>query len=399
MWWCVLITPGRVALGQAVEGVPDKAVASIEKREAQVPLGLRAGVFEFYPAIEVSAVHTNNVEQSSSDSVAAAGLKVAPHLKLKTNWVRHEFNLEATGERIDFIDHPDAATTEGEVAGSLRIDIRRDTEAKIKFVAAQEQSAASASDVADTAIDKLNEYEFGVSGELSRYSGRFGGTIGAGLTRISYGDVKLAGGGKEDTADLNYLEPHAGFAVTYHGSSKVRPLIAGDISSRVYDLKTDEDGLERDSYAVSLKAGAQIESGRIWSATAGLQYAIRTYKDDALSDFSGFGFFANAVWRPSELTGIEFSVEPGTTAHAGEIKITHEFREYLKAQAWGSAEYSISNGVDDASLTLEWGGELSYRMGQTLWLLAGVDQTRYLPQGDTQGYSETQVKAGLRIAR
>lgn len=407
---CFLLAAGNFAHGQeaatfltgedsAATDTTEPPLATRKTPAVEDAPVLRAGVFEFIPKIDVAAVHTDNVALTSSQETSAAGLKLASHLQLRTDWVRHAFQVAAAGERIDYGDHPEAATSEGEFKGAFRIDIRHDTTAKVELLASQTQSSAIDSDVPDSAIGKRNDYEYGLLAELGRSSGRFQARAGLGVSRFSYSDVSLKGGGSADNSDLNYVEPEAVFEASYQTRSKVRPTAGVEISSRLHDLKTDESGLRRDSFALSVKAGASFEDGDIWSGTAGIQYDVRQYEDSSLDDYSGIGLFLDASWRPSELTTIQVSVEPGSTSRSAEISIIHELRDHIVAQMQGSAEYSTTDGSDDRSLTFEWGGEISYRLNRTFSLIAGFDYTRYMLLDDSGGYRETQVTAGLRLGR
>src|SRR5215208_1771273 len=115
--------------------------------EPYAPLALRAGVFDFHPALEVEAVYSDNPGQISSDRRPAAGIRLAPELELKSDWVRHEFRFKASGERIDYADQPEQTTMDGTVEGRLKLDIRRNTTAEVTMTASQSQATSSSSEV------------------------------------------------------------------------------------------------------------------------------------------------------------------------------------------------------------------------------------------------------------
>jgi hypothetical protein len=62
--------------------------------EPYTPLALRAGVFDFHPALGVEAIYSDNPGQLSSDSRPAAGIRLAPELEFKSDWVRHEIKFK-----------------------------------------------------------------------------------------------------------------------------------------------------------------------------------------------------------------------------------------------------------------------------------------------------------------
>src|SRR6185503_8540125 len=165
----VLSSGGNRALGQVVDPAPTGPdQPDFEAQEMQptrrksdsepyAPLALRAGVFDFHPAIEMEAVYSDNPGQISSGARPAAGIRLAPELALKSDWVRHAFRLKASGERIDYADQPEQATMEGEVESSLIVDIRRNTTAEVTLAAAKSQTNSGSSEVPDNAAAKRND--------------------------------------------------------------------------------------------------------------------------------------------------------------------------------------------------------------------------------------------------
>ena len=377
--------------------------------EPYAPLALRAGVFDFHPALAVEAIYSDNPGQLSSDTRPAAGLRLAPELELKSDWVRHEFRFKASGERIDYADQPEQTTMDGTVESSLKLDIRRNTSAEVTMTAAQSQTTSGSSEVPDDAAGKRNDYEFTLTAAASRDAGQLAGTIRTELSRFVYGDVELLDGSTENNGDRNYIEASAALRVM-QGRAALRPFVDVEISPRLHDAKRDRNGLRRDSFGVTLKAGGEIDASEVWSGATGLQYDLRNYQDDTLEDFSGGGVFAALAWRPSRLTtvsllaesGFEESANDGVSGNhtqSAEITIAHALRENLTLELSGAADYSAALGSAARSVTLEAGGELSYALNRVLSVTASYQHTRYMSFLDSGDYRETQIGAGLKISR
>jgi len=388
------------------------AAASVRAQslsEPYAPLALRAGVFDFHPALEMEAIYSDNPGQLSSNLRPAAGLRLAPELELKSDWVRHEFRLKASGERIDYADQPEQTTMDGTMESSLKLDIRRSTTAEVTMTAAQSQTTSGSSEVPDDAAAKRNDYEFTLTAAASRDAGQLAGTIRTELSRFLYGDLELLDGSTEDNGDRNYIEASAALRVMQAGTA-LRPFVDVEISPRLHDAKRDRNGLRRNSFGVTLKAGGEIDAGEVWSGAAGLQYDFRNYQDDTLEDFSGAGLFAALAWRPSRLTivslaaesGVEESANDGVSGNhtqSAEITIAQALRENLTLELSGAADYSAALGSDARSVTLEAGGELSYALNRVLSVTASYQHTRYVSFSDSGDYRETQIGAGLKISR
>src|SRR5688500_6355414 len=128
LWLAAVFTAGTPACGEtrdsmaAVAELRDfevseaKPAARMDRsNEPYAPLGLRAGVFDFRPSLEIAAVISDNPGQLSADARSAAGGRLTPELELKSDWVRHGFHLKASGERSDYVDQPELATMEGQI--------------------------------------------------------------------------------------------------------------------------------------------------------------------------------------------------------------------------------------------------------------------------------------------
>jgi hypothetical protein len=377
--------------------------------EAYAPLALRAGVFDFHPAVGVEAIYSDNPGQLSTNVRGAAGIRITPEFELKSDWARHALWIKASGERIDYADQPEQTTMDGKVESSLKLDIRRNTTAEVMMTAAQSQATSGSSEVPDDAAGKRNDYEFTLAAAASRDAGQLAGTIRTELLRLLYGDVELLDGSTEDNGDRNYIEARAALRVM-QGRAALRPFVEIEISPRLHDAKTDRNGLRRNSFGATLKAGAEINASEIWSGAAGLQYDFRNYEDDALEDFSGGGVFAELAWRPSRLTtislvagtGFDESANDGVSGnhtHSAEISVAHALRENLMLGVSGAADYSAALGSDARSVTLEAGGKLVYALNRVLSLTASYQRTRYMSFSDSGDYEETEVGAGLKISR
>jgi hypothetical protein len=396
--WCLAVLASAAA-----------PVRAQSLNEPYAPLALRAGVFDFHPALAVEALYSDNPGQLSSNARPAAGLRLAPELELKSDWVRHEFQFKASGERIDYADQPEQTTMDGTVESSLKLDIRRNTSAEVTMTAAQSQTTSGSSEVPDDATGKRNDYEFTLTAAASRDAGQLAGTIRTGLSRFVYGDVELLDGSTEDNGDRNYIEASAALRVIQAGTV-LRPFVDVEISPRLHDAKTDRNGLRRDSFGVTLKAGGEIDASEVWSGATGLQYDFRNYQDETLEDFSGGGVFATLAWRPSRLTtvsllaesGFEESANDGVSGNhtqSAEITIAHALRENLTLELSGAADYSAALGSAARSVTLAAESELSYALNRVLSVTASYQHTRYMSFSDSGDYRETQIGAGLKFSR
>ena len=62
------------------------------------PLGLRQGGITYFPSLGVDGVVSSNGAQASSHPKAAAGLHLRPAIRFESDWVRHSWEGQASGD-------------------------------------------------------------------------------------------------------------------------------------------------------------------------------------------------------------------------------------------------------------------------------------------------------------
>ena len=75
---------------------PKKRKAHTEPDDPYAPLGVEAGAFTLYPAIELIGGHDTNPGRSA-DGNGAWLYTVAPELQAQSNWSRHELKADLRG--------------------------------------------------------------------------------------------------------------------------------------------------------------------------------------------------------------------------------------------------------------------------------------------------------------
>ncbi|MGA2568584.1 MAG: outer membrane beta-barrel protein, partial [Pseudolabrys sp.] len=108
--------------------LPPTRKAHTEPDDPYAPLGLRAGAFDLFPAVELIGGYDTNPGRVAGGAGAAVYI-VAPELRAQSDWSRHELKVDLRGSYTDY--SPDETPTlsrpyfNGKVDG--RIDATRDT--------------------------------------------------------------------------------------------------------------------------------------------------------------------------------------------------------------------------------------------------------------------------------
>ncbi len=389
---------------QAVDQ-PEVTAPSIGPYE---PLGLRVGAFRAYPSVAVTGVVTDNVRQTRSSRESDVGLRIAPELRLQSDWVRHSYSLNANGDLIFFADNSDFDELSANVTGDLRLDVRRSTTWETTGTYSLSQTSPSSSEVPDAASGRRTDQEFGLTTRLTHRAGRLAARISAGVRYLLFDDVSLAGGGTEDNSDRNYLEPTAELRLTYERSPAIRPFAEVRYQPRIHDRSVDRSGLRRDSHGGTLAAGVEFDLSPIWSGEIAVRYDIRDFEDSSLGTVHSGGVDARVVWRPSQLTTVRWnasseldeSASSGVSAvrsYSGTLEIEHALRENVIFTGSSGLGFDDRIGTDRDELRFDAGLAVSYLLSREAEVLARYDFTRFDTLKSNSDYYENRVSAGFRF--
>ena len=204
--------PGGIAPRTGQQPAPDARSQLVREEQPGIsatpvdpfePLGLRLGAFVAYSSLDVMGTYSDNIRQSSSAEQHDFGLRLAPELRVESDWIRHAYSLNAAGEFTFYGKNTDVDEQDALLTGNLRLDMRRTTTLEFTSDYELSQTAPSSSEVPDNASGKRTDQEFGFTAQLSHRVNRLIVALTAGARSFLFDDVALAGGGQEDNADRN----------------------------------------------------------------------------------------------------------------------------------------------------------------------------------------------------
>ena len=388
-------------------GVPEKETSRSEMDAVTVsetdplardPLetkGMRVGGFILRPSLEVDGVHSDNVNQTETDRVSAFGLRVAPSLRLRSNWVRHELSVSVNGEFLTW-KNGGGKDTALSADARLRVDMRRTTQviAEATYELGEE----------DTTPKRL-QHDLLLKGTLAHEMGRVRVEVSAGAGRTFY-TAPLSGG--SSGSDDDYTVPEVSLRVSKQSGSILRPYLELGADMRIHDRRRDDAGLERDSKGAYLEAGIGFSPSAIWSGYLGVRAVVRDYDDPSLQSVLGTGLVGELMWRPTRLTEVRlqssFDIDETTDAGVSGVRkyrltLTprHALRRNIIVKGTLGLEYSDYVGSTDHELVLTGGAEIAWRFWRDHELVAAYSIERQwstLADGD---YLENRIMLGLRF--
>lgn len=406
----VAARPTTLEVNPLVEPPPPPLPKRRREAEPYAALGLDIGGLTVFPVLRAGVIASDNPASASSNRKGDIGARLRPSLRITSDWVRHELTVEAAGDFIAYADQDENDSNSADILARLRLDVLRSTTLALEAGYILTQENGSDSEVPDTAIGNRTDQSFSQNAALTRRFGRLSTTLRAGAIWQYYSDVDLAGGGKEDNADREYVEPLAGLRVGYEASPAMQPFVEVAYVPRLHFEDRDRNGLDRDSDGYRLAAGVAFEPSPLWSGELALTYILRDYADPALETIDVFGLDGRVTWRPSEVTTLDLTLgtslnetasadSSGSRVHSAKIGVTHDLRDYLTLAGSAGVDYEDFQGSDETELTLRANAGLVWRMNR--WLAWTLDydfiyNDSSLPDSDDY---ENRVTAGIEVRR
>lgn len=328
--------------------------------DAYAAQGIGSGVFRFYPTLEIGTVATSNVSRSATKAKSDIALRLRPGVSFASNWSRHSWTGSASADLLRYRDTKTQSTSTASAQTALRLDIYHDTRANIQASYSRNAvaSGTSVGEVPLTALGSRVDQSMAGSAALEHDVGPLTTQLRLGVSRNTYGDVQLSGGGSEDNSDRDYTEVSALLRGSFNRGAILSPYGEVAYEPRFHDKAKDRNGVKRDSQGLRLGVGVTLDDGPIWSGEIGANVQLRKYADTSLDNVVVPGLSARLTWRPTDLTRFEFNtgatvaetVVAGSSANRswnGSIDVVHALRDNIDLTAGlGLTADKTSTGTD-----------------------------------------------------
>ncbi|MBV9347365.1 MAG: outer membrane beta-barrel protein [Pseudolabrys sp.] len=337
---------------------PPKKRKRQEEADPYAALGVHAGSFYLYPAIELSAGHDSNPGRTPGGPSAGV-YTVAPELRAQSDWSRHEFKADLRGSYSWY--SPDTTPSlnrpyfNGKADG--RVDVTRDTQIDLGARALVSTDNPNSPNL-EAGLSRLPVF--------TTFGGKAGGTHRFNRLEVSaYGDAertvyqesRLTNGATASNEDRNYNQ----YAGTVRGAYDVypgfKPFIEATADTRKHDLAADFSGYRRNSDGLTAKVGSTFDLSRLLTGEVAIGYTQRKYEDPRLSDLKGLIGNGSLTWTPTALTTVKFTASstvgessvPGVSGvfyrDLG-VQVDHAFRRWLIGTVKAGFGYDVyKNGA------------------------------------------------------
>ena len=390
---------------------PPKRKAHVEPPDPYEPLGVHAGAFYLYPAVELIGGYDTNPSQSP-DGKGARVFTVQPELRVQSDWSRHELKADLRGSYNWFSPDQTPSLSRPYFNGKIdgRVDVTRDTRIDLEMRGLVSTDNPGSPNL-QAGLAKLPIYtSFGGSAGLGQRFNRLDLSIKGDVDRTVYQSSELTDGSTVSNDDRNYNQYGGRLRGGYELMPGVVPFVEIEADTRKHDLNVDSFGFQRDSNGVTGKAGTTFELRGFLTGEVALGYTKREYEDPRLQDIGGLIGNASLVWTASALTTVKLS---GTTTVSEStipdvsgalsrdvaLQVDHSFRRWLI----GTVKFGYGNddyvGLDRDDNRYTAGIGLTYKLNRSLQIKGEIDHNWLRSNQSGNNYDETLFLIGIRLQR
>jgi hypothetical protein len=320
---------------------PPKRKAHVEPDDPYEQLGLRAGAFDLYPAVELIGGYSSNPGQVP-DGRGAALYSIAPELRVQSHWARHELKADLRGSYTGY--SPDETPTLSRPYFKGKVDARFDmaeslrVDGNMRALVSTDNPGSPNLQVGLAKLPVFTTYGAGVG--VTKSFNRLDLAVKGDAERTIYQNSLLTDGTVVSNADRQYNQYGGGVRAGYELLPGMKPFVEAGADTRKHDLPVDAYGFRRDSTGLGVSAGTTFEMRGFLTGEASVGYAQRNYADPRFDRLAGLIGNASLVWTVDALTTVTFTASstigesnitgvPGVFYRDAGLQIDHAFRRWL----------------------------------------------------------------------
>lgn len=346
------------AAAEAQQIPPNQGVAD-RPRPGFEPLGIDVPGFTLFPTLATDVIATDNFRASNANRESDVFAIVAPEVRLKSDWGRHDLNARAYFSRSIHANLTSEDVSQFGASATGTLDISR--QSRLNFNASIDRKAEGRADLGSflgtPSPVNYNIYRFGVSGAQS--FNRLSLRAGVSVDRFDFFDVAAADGSilDQDFRDMRVVTGSA--SAQWEVVSGVSALVSGQYDESSFSSQPASiNELRRDSSGYSLLAGVSLELSSLVFGQVQIGLIDRSYQDPRLKDVRGPSYRANLLWNVTPLTSLRLTgartiEDASSTVFAGNTRsevgffVDHELYRYIILSGDTAFSHFSPNGPGD----------------------------------------------------
>ena len=377
--------------------------------DAYAPLGLRAGTFLLFPALDLTAVHDSNPQHAYSGGPSYYFVG-APELRVRSDWAQHAFSADIVANYQEFT-HTFAPSLDRPYVNARidgRVDVDRYTQIILenRFLLTTDNPG---SPNIQAGLAKLPpNYTIGATlGVLEQFN-RLNVSLRGTFDRSIYAESDLTNGTIFGNTDRN-LDQYAGILrVGYELTPGLRPFAEVQQDTRIHDLQYDRNDEQRNSLGTAAKAGTAFDIFTTLTGEVAVGYVERTYADPGLPKISGTTVDGSVLWQPTPITSVRLLAQStvsesildgvsGELSRGTSIQVDHALRRWLVLTAQGG--FAEDDYVGNLRIDHRWFASMGliYKLNPYMQVRGEVREDWLTSSQSGNAYSATALLFGMRF--
>lgn len=386
----------------------DKRIEAEKEPDDLAPLGLRSGGMTWLPAAEASASRSSNYN-SNANSKAGMVYTIAPELVGKSDWSRHELQIDLRGSYATV--PTDTSYDKPAVQANLRgrVDFSEEMRSDIKLGWSNERQPASQSDNPGTTAVPSTVDAKTVSVGVTRDAGLLALTARTDLTRTDYSGGTSTSGATLGSDVQNNSRVVGALRATYGSQGSIRPFVEVETSRRVYDQKLIS-GSQRDGTGAAVRVGAVADVGPTLRGEISTGWGAEKTEDSGLQTMSGWLLDGSLTWSPTRITVVKVTAKsefvpttlaasPGAMSRSFGVTLERSLRPDIVASVGATIGAKDYFGVTQSEKDLILSTGLTYKVNRHLQTFVKGSWETFTTRPSTSNYQTTTVMAGVRVQR
>ena len=356
------------------------------------PNGLKLGDFTLYPSVTGGWKYTDNVF-AQEDAVSDSILVTRPSLSIRSDFVRHKFDIRAFAEQGRYRDFGTEDYDDYGVLADTRLDITGNTSLPFTFGYSrlhEDRETPDNNENIEPLVYQLTEATVGIVHEGQRIAAK----IISGFKRMVYDSARTISG-IFDTSDRDRDIYSLYTSVGITPDAVFAPYVYNQFLS--LDYHSDLGGISRNSTEMEYGAGSIINISEITNISLNIGKKRRNFDDTFFDDIDALTFGANLSWQPLERLGflleadrtIQEATFAGTSASINtslRLSANYQFRQNLFFQpSLGVLERDYKGVSGGRIVTQNIRLETLYKMNPNMWLTASYQYTDQEEKEDAPG--------------
>lgn len=372
------------------------------------PLGIRAGSFILFPAVDLTTGYTTNAA-GTANGKGSGFFIVAPELVARSDWSRHAAELAMRGSYETFTDKSIADRTSAEVRATGRVDFADQWTMDLLGLYTFGQESLSDPNL-PIATDKAPDVNT-LTGEAALNGGAGPGvfTLAGRIDRTTYGKAVI-GGVTVDQADRNNTLFGGRLRLGYQITPTLTPFIEGELTNRLFDERVDADGVQRSSHGQALRVGLIYDYEPVTRAEIAVGALRESFADPAFAPITAFAVDGSIAWSPTELvtvtgtvaTAVNPATNPdssGSVTYDGMIDVAYLYRRNVSFNAFAGIRNEDFEGTNQLDRTHRLGLGAAWRINRFMQLKAGYEHQWLDSTVAGRDYASDTVRLDLRVQR